>query len=205
LVLLRRWVPACFSMRNGWCQPSTTPPLARVGRIRSLTEARRQRGREAWPFIRCARRASEPKERCSSPRLRASVRELLIESSTTTEAKPMSARQTESGRSPDAVCGTIGVSGRLRHERFRRLASAGTHGLPPPPISIHARGSRRSGDRSNLVPVRRSLRNDWCQPSTPTRTVPQTRVCGHSLRADSANRDSRQREPPQRRSLRHAA
>ena len=26
----------------------------------------------------------------------------------------------------------------------------------------------------------RSLRNGWCQPSTPTRTVPQTRVCGHS-------------------------
>ncbi len=102
----------------------STPPLARVGRIRSLTEARRHRGGRAWSYICCARRASEPMERCSSPCLRASVRELLIERSTTTEAESTSARQTESERSSDAVCGTDDVSRRLRRERFRGLASA---------------------------------------------------------------------------------
>jgi hypothetical protein len=120
----------------------------------------------------------------------------------------MSARRTESGRSPDAVCGTDdvgvdsdgrrsvdfvhghpwldrsrlrplplvlldarvpldevqgtdGASRRLRRERFRRIASAGTRGLPTPVIVI-----RTTGVRIHECPLdgvwtksRRSLRN----------------------------------------------
>jgi hypothetical protein len=60
------------------------------------TEARRKRGREPRPLIRCARRTFEPKTQPSSPCLRVSVRDLLLERSTRTEAEVMSARQTQS-------------------------------------------------------------------------------------------------------------
>jgi hypothetical protein len=48
--------------------------------------------------------------------------------STSTEAETTSARQTESKRSSDAVCGTGGFSRRLRRFQFRRL---GLRTLPP--------------------------------------------------------------------------
>jgi hypothetical protein len=109
---LKPWVPLDEVQGTDDASRRLPPPLARVGRIRSLTEARRRRGRErrgARSSTCLTRRASEPKERRSSPCLRASVRELLIESSTPTEAEIMSARQTEAERSSDAVCGTVDV------------------------------------------------------------------------------------------------
>ena len=73
----------------------------------------------------------------------------------------MSARQTETERSEDGVCGTVGVRRRLRREPFRRLASAGTRGLPTPVIVIRTTGGRNHECPSDGVwtKSRRSLRN----------------------------------------------
>ena len=94
----------------------------------------------------------------------------------------MSARQTESGRSPDAVCGTDGVGvdsddSRSADSRLRALMACRLR-----TAVINATGGRNHECPSDGVwtKSRRSLRNGWFQPSTPTRTVPQTRVCGHS-------------------------
>ena len=86
----------------------------------------------------------------------------------------MSARQTEAERSSDAVCGTSGVSRRLRRFAFRRLKPAGTRGFR----------LRRSEPCDSVVPGARMLQHAervmW--ESTPTRTVPQTSSAGtHGL------------------------
>jgi hypothetical protein len=73
----------------------------------------------------------------------------------------MSARQTESGRSPDAVCGTDDVSRRLRHERFRRLRLQALVACRLRTAVIHANGGREHECPSDGVwtKSRRSLRN----------------------------------------------
>ena len=98
---------------------------ARAGRPDQVshggTEAQRKRGLASHP-LRAARVRTEGAMFLSVPPcLRASVRDFLIERSTPPGAETMSARQTESERSEDGVCGTDGVSRRLRRERFRRL------------------------------------------------------------------------------------
>jgi len=112
----------------------STPPLARVGRIRSLTEAQRKRGLAFHPF-RAARVRTDGAMFLSAPPC---LRE----------------------RTPH----------RTHHDNGGQ-----THECPSDGVWTKSR---------------RSLRNDWCQPSTPTRTVPQTHVCGHSWPAASADRRS---------------
>ena len=59
---------------------------------------------------------------------------------------------------------------RLRRALLRRLASAGTHGLQTPTGVIHAIGVRYHECPPDGVRAEpgRSLRNGWCQASTPT-------------------------------------
>jgi len=96
----------------------------------------------------------------------------------------MSARQTESERSSDAVCGTDDASRRLRRSSFRRLRLRALMARRLRTAVIDANGSRNHECPSDGVwaKPRRSLRNGWCQPSTPTIVVPQTSSAGtHGL------------------------
>jgi hypothetical protein len=125
-------VPACFSMRNGWCQPSTptrTVPQTSSAGTHGLPT----------PHNRDPRQREPPQPRPLKPRV------------------PL-----------DEVQGTDDASRRLRHERFRRLRLRALMACRLHTTVIHAKGSGRSRDRSNLLPACFSMRNGWCQPSTPT-------------------------------------
>jgi hypothetical protein len=85
----------------------------------------------------------------------------------------------------DEVQGTDGASRRLRRERFRRLASAGTRGLPTPVIVIRTTGVRIHECPSDEVQTQSAERMMW--GSTPTVVVPQTSSAGtRGFSADGA-------------------
>jgi hypothetical protein len=138
-------VPACFSMRNGWCQPST--PTNRTVRL----QTRGCPHASACGTDGVSRRLRRLAFRGLRPRAH-----LVVDSDD-------SRRATRKSRGPlDEVQGTNDASRRLRRtepcdsqrrgarmlqhaermmsavdsdERFRRLVSAGTHGLSGRPLS----------------------------------------------------------------------
>jgi hypothetical protein len=157
-------VPACFSMRNGWCQPSTptrTVPQTSSAGTHGLPT----------PHNRDPRQREPPQPRPLKPRVP------LDEVQGTDDAsrrlrherfRRLRLRALKPRVPLDEVQGTDDASRRLRHERFRRLRLRALMACRLHTTVIHAKGSGRSRDRSNLLPACFSMRNGWCQPSTPT-------------------------------------